>query len=175
MATIADELLNDFEDSGSENDEAPSEDLFAGDGSAAENAPANGAPGHKQQQNGDMELEGDEEAAQDADADGAAPTHMKMEDAEDEAETKARVEKMELKAVNDVRSVAGLMRQLDPVIEVSHPYCIPVMRSSRLHLAWIAALTSPSRRRKLNTTRTCRQISRPRMWAASRTIPSTSS
>lgn len=119
MATIADELLNDFEDSGSENEEAPSEDLFAGDGIGAEHPPTDGASGHKQQ-NGEMELEGDEEAAQDADADGAAPTHLKMEDAEDEAETKARVEKMELKAVNDVRSVAGLMKQLDPVIEVSY-------------------------------------------------------
>lgn len=118
MATIADELLNDFEDSGSENGEAPGEDLFAGDGLGEEGSGANGAS-YMRQRNGEMELDEDEEAAQDADGEGAAPTHLKMEDAEDEAETKARVEKMELKAVSDVRSVAGLMKQLEPVVEVS--------------------------------------------------------
>lgn len=113
MTTIADELLNDFEDSGSENEEAPNEDFFAGDGVTDDGAATNGAP-HARQENGETELEDDEERARDADADGAAPSHLKMEDAEDEAETKARVEKMELKAVSDVRSVAGLMKQLDP-------------------------------------------------------------
>lgn len=116
MATIADELLNDFEDSGDENEEAPSEDFFANDGAVEDGGGQNGTS-HAKRRNGEMELEEDEEAAQDAD--GEAPTHLKMEDAEDEAETKARVEKMELKAVSDVRSVAGLMKQLDPVIEVS--------------------------------------------------------
>lgn len=117
MATIADELLNDFEDSGSENGEAPNEDFFAGNGATDEDSGANGVPG-AMQETGGMELDEDEERAQDADGQ-SAPSHLKMEDAEDEAETKARVEKMELKAVSDVRSVAGLMKQLDPVIEVS--------------------------------------------------------
>ena len=120
MTTIADELLNDFEDSGSENEEAPNEDFFAGDGMTDGSAATNGAL-HGRQDDGGMELEDDEERAHNTDADGAAPSHLKMEDAEDEAETKARVEKMELKAVSDVRSVAGLMKQLDPVIEVSRP------------------------------------------------------
>ena len=68
-----------------------------------------------------MELDGDEEEPDDADIDASAPSHLKMEDAEDEEETKARVEKMELKTVSDVRSVAGLMKQLEPVLEVSTP------------------------------------------------------
>jgi U4/U6 small nuclear ribonucleoprotein PRP31 len=44
-----------------------------------------------------------------------------MDDAEDEEEAKARIEKMQLASVSDVRSVAGLMRQLEPVMEVSTP------------------------------------------------------
>ena len=125
MATVADELLNDFEDSGSENDEAPNEDLFAGDDVSTGGDGVSAGQQQGQQREADMELDEDEEAPQDGDADGAAPSHLKMDDGEDEEETKARVEKMELKAVSDVRSVAGLMKQLDPVIEVS---------SSRHHL-----------------------------------------
>ena len=119
MATIADELLNDFEDSGSENEEAPNEDLFAGDDATTAGDGVSAGQQQGQQRDVDMELDEDEEAPQDADADGAAPSHLKLDDGEDEEETKARVEKMELKAVSDVRSVAGLMKQLDPVIEVS--------------------------------------------------------
>ncbi|KAF2771707.1 Nop domain-containing protein [Teratosphaeria nubilosa] len=40
-----------------------------------------------------------------------------MEEQEDEEETKARVEKMKLKSYSDVRSVATLMKQLQPVME----------------------------------------------------------
>ena len=111
MATIADELLNDFEDSGSEKEEEQAEDHFGANGSS-----------NITQERGGMELDGDEEEPLDEqDLEGNAPSHLKMDDAEDEEETKARVEKMELKAVSDVRSVAGLMRQLEPVIEVREP------------------------------------------------------
>jgi U4/U6 small nuclear ribonucleoprotein PRP31 len=41
-------------------------------------------------------------------------------DVEDEDEAKARVEKMQLGGVDDVRSVASLMKTLEPVIEVSN-------------------------------------------------------
>jgi len=118
MTTIADELLNDFGDSGSEEEEEQTDDFFA---SAGQGFPGVKADAPVKQENGSMELEDVEEQAEDADLDGGAPSHLKMEDAEDEAETKARIEKMELKTVSDVRSVAGLMRQLEPVIEVSHP------------------------------------------------------
>lgn len=120
MATIADELLNDFEDSGSEDGDAQNDD-FAGDGASGEKAAFHTG----KQSNGAMELEDDEEAPQDADGEGPAPSHLRMEEAEDEEETKARVEKMELKAVSDVRSVAGLMKQLEPVMEVSLPHTHP--------------------------------------------------
>ncbi|KAK3720422.1 U4/U6-U5 snRNP complex subunit prp31 [Vermiconidia calcicola] len=111
MTTIADELLNDFEDTGSENEEEERDDGLFG-----ESSDANGASSIKHENEG-MWLDGDEEAPEEEDLEGGAPSHLKMEGAEDEAETKARVEKMELKTVSDVRSVAGLMKQLEPVIE----------------------------------------------------------
>ncbi|KAK3691123.1 U4/U6-U5 snRNP complex subunit prp31 [Vermiconidia calcicola] len=111
MTTIADELLNDFEDTGSENEEEERDDGLFGAPSDA-----NGASNIKHENEG-MWLDGDEEAPEEEDLEGGAPSHLKMEGAEDEEETKARVEKMELKTVSDVRSVAGLMKQLEPVIE----------------------------------------------------------
>lgn len=113
MATIADELLNDFEDSGDENDEQVDENEFGTNDATQDSA----AP----QQNGDggMELDGDEEEVDDEDAEDLLPDHLKKEEEETEEETKARVERMALQNVSDVRSVAGLMKQLDPLLEVS--------------------------------------------------------
>ena len=86
MTTIADELLNDFEDSGSEKEEEQADDFFStGEGFSGIKAEA-----PVKQENGSMELEGDEEEPSDADLDGATPSHLKMEDAEDEAETKGQ-------------------------------------------------------------------------------------
>lgn len=121
MTTIAEDLLNDFESDDENDDEQQNGELFADHGYSDEGlvdpgSKMTGAP------NGDhMELEGDEEQHDDADPDAAAPSHLKMEDAEDEEEAKARIEKMQLASVSDVRSVAGLMRQLEPVMEVSEP------------------------------------------------------
>lgn len=108
--------MNDFE-SGDENDEDQQNgELFADHGYSEED----GAFKPSAAPNGDhMELEGDEERQDEEDPNVAAPSHLKMEDAEDEEEAKARIEKMQLANVADVRSVAGLMRQLEPVIEVS--------------------------------------------------------
>ena len=57
-------------------------------------------------------------------------------DVEDEEEAKAKVEKMQLGGVDDVRSVAGLMKTLEPVLEVStHPYFLSfVFRRSRVYI-----------------------------------------
>ena len=44
---------------------------------------------------------------------------------DDEEATKAKVEKMQLGGVDDVRSVAGLMKTLEPVLEVSTPLPSP--------------------------------------------------
>ena len=121
MTTVADDLLNDFEDSGSEPEEEQNDGLFT-QSSASEN-PITDATGSAEA-HGALELDGDEEEPDEADLDGNVPSHLKMEDGEDEAETKARVEKMQLQSVGDVRSVAGLMKQLEPVLEVSslqHP------------------------------------------------------
>ena len=169
MTTIADELLNDFEDSGSEKDEEEqSNDFFGAGVTSSEDF------GDVKQENGGMELDGDEEEPDEADIDGGPPSHLKMEDAEDEEETKARVEKMELKTVSDVRNVAGLMKQLDPVIEVSHPLLRTALRRCNLHLPWAAFLTYRRSCRKSNTTGICHQISRPRMSAAWKIIRNTS-
>lgn len=123
MTTIAEDLLNDFEsDDDNNEDEQQNGELFADHGYSDEGLvdPRNKTAGAA---NGDrMDLEDDEEQHDDADPDGAAPSHLKMEDAEDEEEAKARIEKMQLASVSDVRSVAGLMRQLEPVMEVSNPY-----------------------------------------------------
>lgn len=121
MTTIAEELLNDFDDSGSEEEQEQNEDSLGFGDSGNLFTSTDGATNDHTEYGGGggMELDDDEEEVDEADIEGGASRHTKMEEAEDEEETKARVEKMELKTVSDVRSVAGLMKQLDPVIEVS--------------------------------------------------------
>ncbi|KAG0649704.1 hypothetical protein D0Z07_3769 [Hyphodiscus hymeniophilus] len=117
MSTLADELLQDFEDSGSDGEEQQNGGLFpdSEDAKAALNGYATGLPGA----NGSMELDGDEEEVdEDQEMVGAQIPEL---DVEDEEETKAKVEKMQLGGVDDVRSVAGLMKTLEPVLEVSTP------------------------------------------------------
>lgn len=121
MTTVAEDLLNDFESDNENEDDQQNGELFADHGYSDEGlvdptSKMTGVPN-----GGHMELEGDEEQADDEDNDVAAPSHLKMEDAEDEEEAKARIEKMQLASVSDVRSVAGLMKQLEPVMEVSKP------------------------------------------------------
>lgn len=99
MSTVADELLNDF---GSSGDEAEEND----NGLLSE---------EHQQENGDrdaMDVDGDKEGSEHEDAND-------MNDTGDAEATKAKVEKMQLGAVKDVRSVASLMQTLEPVLEVS--------------------------------------------------------
>lgn len=136
MATIADELLNDFEDSGDENEEQEVDNNFFGEEGVTSQA-ENGVKSEPEAgQNGAMELDGDEEEPGDEDLDGTdVPAHLKKEEEETEEETKARVEKMELQSVSDVRSVAGLMKQLDPLLKVSpspnHTYTLFVVKQVR--------------------------------------------
>jgi U4/U6 small nuclear ribonucleoprotein PRP31 len=116
MSTLADELLQDFEDSGSEGGEEQNDGLFP------ENEESkNGLNGHADALSGAtgrMELDGDEEEV-DEDQEMAGLNDSGL-DVEDEEETKAKVEKMELGGVDDVRSVARLMKTLEPVLEVSN-------------------------------------------------------
>lgn len=134
MTTVAAELLNDFEDSGSEQEEEQNDDQFTAGDVSSEGLNGLKRDGDIKQETFGMELDGDEEELDDADTNGGVPSHLKMEDAEDEEETKARVEKMELKTVSDVRSVAGLMKQLQPVMEVS--------QSQPQHLSNMSLFTS---------------------------------
>lgn len=104
MATIADELLQDFEDF--------DEEEVADDDATEENAHAG-----RKSTLGDMsDAEEDDEDEEMIDAaDGAKAL------GDDAEEAKAKVEKMKLGVVKDVRSVATLMDTLIPVLEVSFP------------------------------------------------------
>ena len=110
MSTLAYDLLKDFEDSGSENEEQ--EDNKDG---ILTPPTTNGASPDG------MVLDGDEEAPDDEDV----SINGDFQEAEDEDEVKIKVEKMELGRVSDVRSVAGLMKTLEPVLEVSSSYYLP--------------------------------------------------
>ncbi|KAL1864267.1 hypothetical protein VTK73DRAFT_6016 [Phialemonium thermophilum] len=105
MSTLADELLQDFEDSGSEADDSRQEDdnLFAGL-RTLENG-----EGDVNMENVDTDDENEE--------DGTAGIELDDVKAEDPEETKARIEKLQLGGVRDVRHVAGLMKTLEPVLE----------------------------------------------------------
>ena len=114
MSTIADQLQHDFGDSDSEGEgeEQNNEGLFPETEERKYSLNATGLSGA----NG-MELDGDEEEVEEDEE--MAGVNDSGIDVEDEEETKAKVEKMELGGVDDVRSVAKLMKTLEPVLEVS--------------------------------------------------------
>ena len=115
MATLADELLNDFEDSDSEGEgEGEQQPGLTQDDSSVPQI-----RGNAHAQNGSMVLDGDEE--DDEENEEMAATGVSREvvdDVADEEEAKAKVEKMQLGGVNDVRNVASLMKTLEPVLQV---------------------------------------------------------
>ncbi|KAI1001307.1 U4/U6 small nuclear ribonucleoprotein [Podosphaera aphanis] len=105
MTTLAEELLQDFEDSGSEGYERENGEIY-------QNSQAmQGIV----QPNGNMELDGDEEDIDDDEQ--MAESTITAIDVEDEEDMKAKVEKMELGNVDDVRSVARKMKKIEPVLE----------------------------------------------------------
>ena len=170
MSTLADELLQDFEDSGSEGEgEQQNGGLFS------ESEPSrSGANGHLS--NGDigMELDGDGDDAIDDDEEmegipGAAVTLT-----DDTEEAKAKVEKMQLGGVSDVRSVAGLMKTLEPVIEVSTIYFPSSIYEDSVYIPFYStALTLPVVYRKSHTSNQYLRRNRRRISVLSRTTPST--
>lgn len=107
MATLADELLNDFDDSGDEQDEE-NNGFHSGEDNDGQETGLNAA------ESMEVDANEDEEAEEESDARKAD------DDLEGEEEAKAKVEKMQLGGVSDVRNVAGLMKQLQPVLEVSY-------------------------------------------------------
>lgn len=128
MSTLADELLNDFEDNGSDEEGEQQNGFLQGPASPT-------APNGHQRVNGSVLADDDEEEEEDEEM---MNTNTGLEDAEDEEETKAKVEKMQLGGVSDVRNVAGLMKTLEPVLEVRTPFVPPINPYSKfqgLHLA----------------------------------------
>ncbi|AEO54265.1 hypothetical protein MYCTH_2296654 [Thermothelomyces thermophilus ATCC 42464] len=114
MSTLADELLQDFEGSGSEAGGDEHDDGLFGGAGLSDGARANG-------EDTAMEEARDEDADEDEDAnmmDGAdeSPTSAAAGDHDDD-DAKAKIEKMQLGGVRDVRTVAGLMKTLMPVLE----------------------------------------------------------
>lgn len=107
MATLAEELLNDFDDSDDEQNEEENE---------FKPSDENGASPNEQHIVEGMEVDANED--EDAEDEGNAQKQID-EDLDDEDAAKAKVEKMQLGGVSDVRNVAGLMKQLQPVLEVS--------------------------------------------------------
>ncbi|OLN92876.1 U4/U6 small nuclear ribonucleoprotein Prp31 [Colletotrichum chlorophyti] len=109
MATLADELLQDFEDSDSEVEETQQDhDPLGLDDAAQSN-------GRKQQ--GDMDVDGDESGGEEDDEAMGGVSKGAVEPVEDAEDAKAKIEKMQLGGVSDVRSVANLMQTLEPVLE----------------------------------------------------------
>ncbi|KAM0322830.1 hypothetical protein ACHAQA_009171 [Verticillium albo-atrum] len=111
MSTLADELLQDFEDSGSENEQDERQDDEDRDAPSSSSGLFN-----RGKSAGDMDLdEADSADGEDQEMNGMPRgASDAVEDAED---AKAKVEKMQLGAVDDVRSVASLMQTLEPVLE----------------------------------------------------------
>lgn len=164
MSTLADELLQDFEDSGSEGEEQQEGELFQDEPSKL-HATGNGLNG--------MELDGDEEAVdEDEEMEGMIEV---AKDVEDEEETKAKVEKMQLGGVDDVRSVAGLMKTLEPVLQVSSTLSthFPLETQSLHLLCYSLALTTSRLYRKLRIFSRYRRKSKQRSSAPSKIILST--
>ncbi|KAI1175406.1 hypothetical protein F4777DRAFT_333724 [Nemania sp. FL0916] len=127
MSTLADELLQDFEDSGSENGDARDDlALDLGDGAGA----ADGGP----QADSDMMLDGDEEDQPDEDEDedeDMGGVDEATDAMENEEAAKARVEKMQLGNVTDVRKVTNVMQRLEPLLkDISHFQSRPLSQAT---------------------------------------------
>lgn len=123
MSTLVDELLQDFEDSGSDQgDDGNDNDFLGGDGLKADED-AQGVDDLD-----DMDLDGGAAQEDDDQEMGGVPSGSKLAP-EDAQEAKARIDKMQLKGVNDVSSVARLMKSLEPVLRVSQPLslCHPLL------------------------------------------------
>ncbi|KAH6854413.1 hypothetical protein B0I37DRAFT_29698 [Chaetomium sp. MPI-CAGE-AT-0009] len=118
MSTLADELLQDFEDSGSEAGGDEHDDGLFNEAGLSAGAQANG---------GDVAMEElrDEDADEDQDADMMDEADGTAAPAADGDDEKANIEKMQLGGVRDVRTVAGLMKTLTPVLEVSEYRSFP--------------------------------------------------
>ncbi|KAI1492329.1 Prp31 C terminal domain-containing protein [Biscogniauxia mediterranea] len=112
MSTLADELLQDFEDSGSENGEEGNDAGLQIDG------PAVGAL-DSQHDNGDghMMLDGDEEEEPDEDDEMGGMDSAAVDPMEDADAARARIEKIQMGGIKDIRKVTSVMDRLEPLLK----------------------------------------------------------
>lgn len=166
MATLADELLNDFEASGSE-DEGKNE--LIPDEAAVDDEDVS-------EHTGAMEVDGDNKGVAEEDAE----TGEKLGEGVPEDDAKAQVEKMQLGGVGDVRNVARLMKTLQPILDVSCPrfpsdFELVLIVSVCLRVYMDVWTNRPdlfaSHRRKYRITSPYRQNSEPRRSGRPRIIP----
>ncbi|KAL6869008.1 U4/U6-U5 snRNP complex subunit prp31 [Amphichorda felina] len=117
MSTVAEDLLNDFGSSGDEAEDLEHDGLVT-------RTDANGEADGNADGHGDavdaMDVDG-ADASRDASADAEHKSND-LDDVGDAEATKAKVEKMQLGAVKDVRSVASLMQTLEPILEKIQHY-----------------------------------------------------
>jgi len=107
MATLADELQNDFADSGSERGDEVDVEAEDGFGGLAEK---------------DLygeDNDGEDEAMTDGD-NNDEPKVILLDEAEEEEEARLQTEKAGQREHKDMRSVASFMRSMEPILEVSH-------------------------------------------------------
>ncbi|KAK4131943.1 Nop domain-containing protein [Trichocladium antarcticum] len=112
MATLADELLLDFEDSGSDAGADEHDDALFGEAGLSNGAHTIGDDTAMDEAQDDYDDEADAYMMEGMDHSAAAAA-----DDANEPDAKAKVEKMQLGGVRDVRAVAGLMKTLTPVLE----------------------------------------------------------
>lgn len=139
MSTLADELLQDFEDSGSENGEEQLDTEVDGgpdsDGFVLRHQ-------HHNNPDADMVLDGDEEdePEQEDEEMGGTGVPATLDTIQDEEAAKAQVEKMQLGSVKDIRKVTRLMDRLEPLLKVSltllsYPFLTSIQPSPSFLLA----------------------------------------
>lgn len=118
MATLADEFLQEFEDSGSEAGGDEHGDDFFRDGVFSNGLQGSGdTPMKDSEQNGVDDDDYDDDEFMLGGVDAGSDTQMN--DSTESEDAKANVDKMQLGGVRDVRTVAGLMKTLEPVLEAS--------------------------------------------------------
>jgi len=118
MATLADELQNDFADSGSERGDEV--DIEAEDG-----------PSGLAEKDLYGEENDDEDEAMEEDNNNDEPKITLLDEAEEEEEARLQSEKAGRRDHKDMRSVANFMRNMEPILEVSHIFNSQVLQGNR--------------------------------------------
>lgn len=131
MTSLAEELQNDFADSRSESESEQQDGLFQENGVKTSHGIRNG-----QSRGGSPDGAANMDEVEDDEDEEMVAVDGSLGDVADQQEAKAKVEKMQLGGISDVRTVAGLMKTLEPVLEVSSfpSTPLPLPSSERLHL-----------------------------------------